>query len=38
MAAALKSKPVHPIGGAEEEHPALDAILGANPCSPRAVA
>ena len=30
MAAALKSKPVHPIG-AEEEHPALDAILGANP-------
>src|SRR5262249_7366607 len=30
MAAAPKSKPVHPIG-AEEEHPALDAILGANP-------
>lgn len=30
MAAALKSKPVHPIG-VEEEHTALDAILGANP-------
>ena len=30
MAAAPKSKPVYPIG-AEEEHPALDAILGANP-------
>jgi len=30
MAAAPKSKPVHPIG-VEEEHPALDAILGANP-------
>ena len=30
MAAAPKSKPVHPVG-AEEEHPALDAILGANP-------
>src|SRR5215831_20563603 len=30
MAAVLKSKPVHSVG-AEEEHPALDAILGANP-------
>src|SRR5262249_16751958 len=30
MAAVLKSKPVHGVG-AEEEHPALDAILGANP-------